>query len=504
MYTSKCDAIANRWTPCPSCRDDSRPHAFDWFQTGPPMRSFSATTALFIAFCALGTLACNTNEWNRLKARFGSAEAQFALGQRAEAGAEGTPDYELAAEWYRKASEYPDAQFALSQLIARDQVEPARDGELEALLHAAAEQGHAMAQNQLGVLYTYHLLAAGENRQLPEWAQRALLRGVNIPDALLGMSATEQGAESREADHVEALKWYRAAAEQDLAAAQFNLAMVYELGRGVDRDPHAALDWCTRAAEQGLDRAQMQLGKIYERGGDGIPRDLNRANAWYRRAAEEGSAAAQIALALRYLNGSGVAVDPAEAARWFEKAAERGDIEAQISLAVLHQEGRGVAKDLAAAVKWYARAAEADDPVAANRLGRIYLEGLGVAPDPAKSIDWYHRAAEQGYVPAQLNLGALYAEGRVVAKDDARAMEWFRKAAEKGNGLGQVNLGIGYFKGQGVIRDLVTAHMWFTLSDADAADRWRENVEAKLSRDELEKSQKLVAEWRETHQPPSS
>ena len=107
-------------------------------------------------------------------------------------------------------------------------------------------------------------------------------------------------------------------------------------------------------------------------------------------------------------------------------------------------------------------------------------------------------------MPAQLNLGALYAEGRAIEKDDARAMEWFQKAAEQGNGLGQVNLGIGYFKGKGVIRDPVAAHMWFTLSDADGADEWRKAVEAKLSRDELEKSRKLVEKWREAHQSPSS
>jgi TPR repeat protein len=82
-------------------------------------------------------------------------------------------------------------------------------------------------------------------------------------------------------------------------------------------------------------------------------------------------------------------------------------------------------------------------------------------------------------------------------------MEWFRKAAEQGNGLGQVNLGIGYFKGQGVIRDRVAAHMWLTLSDADAADQWRKTVEAKLSREELEKSRELVEEWREAHPSPS-
>jgi hypothetical protein len=44
--------------------------------------------------------------------------------------------------------------------------------------------------------------------------------------------------------------------------------------------------------------------------------------------------------------------------------------------------------------------------------------------------------------------------------------------------------------------------MWFTLSDADGADQWRKNAEAKLSRYELEKSQKLVKVWREAQQSP--
>ena len=83
-------------------------------------------------------------------------------------------------------------------------------------------------------------------------------------------------------------------------------------------------------------------------------------------------------------------------------------------------------------------------------------------------------------------------------------MEWFRKAAEQGNDLGQINLGIGYFKGQGVPRDLVAAHMWFTVSNANGADQWRKNAEAKLSRYELEKSQKLVKEWREARESRSS
>jgi len=38
------------------------------------------------------------------------------------------------------------------------------------------------------------------------------------------------------ADPVEAAKWFRAAAEQGDTAAQFNLGVMYDTGRGVKQD----------------------------------------------------------------------------------------------------------------------------------------------------------------------------------------------------------------------------------------------------------------------------
>jgi TPR repeat protein len=103
------------------------------------MRIRPTPIALLVALCALGVAACGEGDWTRLMARLGSAKAQLAIGQRAEAGADGSPDYELAAEWYRKASTYPEAQFALSHHIARGQVVPTRDGEFESLLLTSAQ-----------------------------------------------------------------------------------------------------------------------------------------------------------------------------------------------------------------------------------------------------------------------------------------------------------------------------------------------------------------------------
>jgi uncharacterized protein len=44
-------------------------------------------------------------------------------------------------------------------------------------------------------------------------------------------------------DQVQAVKWYRKAAEQGMATAQFNLGVMYAKGEGVIKDPIEAHAW---------------------------------------------------------------------------------------------------------------------------------------------------------------------------------------------------------------------------------------------------------------------
>ena len=57
-------------------------------------------------------------------------------------------------------------------------------------------------------------------------------------------------------DAAEAMRWYRKAAEQGHADAQYQLGSHYELGIGVKKDLDAALKWYHKAAEQGHRLAQ--------------------------------------------------------------------------------------------------------------------------------------------------------------------------------------------------------------------------------------------------------
>jgi TPR repeat protein len=52
-------------------------------------------------------------------------------------------------------------------------------------------------------------------------------------------------------DDVQAVRWFRIAAEQGSAEARHILGLAYETGRGVPKDPIEAARWFRLAAEQG-------------------------------------------------------------------------------------------------------------------------------------------------------------------------------------------------------------------------------------------------------------
>ncbi len=135
-------------------------------------------------------------------------------------------------------------------------IRPGRDipaGVIEQL-NARALQGDARAQNDLGVLH-----------QL----------GKAVPQ-----------------DDLEAVRWYRRAAERNSVLAQNNLGWMYERGRGLERDYAGALFWYKLAAQAGNVAAQHNLASLYERG-LGIPPNPMLATEWYERAIKQGDETAR-------------------------------------------------------------------------------------------------------------------------------------------------------------------------------------------------------------------
>ena len=75
------------------------------------------------------------------------------------------------------------------------------------------------------------------------------------------------------------MRWFRLAAAQGFAVAQFNLGGMYAIGRGVPEDDTEAVRWYRLAADQGDAFSQVILGVKY-RNGEGTPQDFVEAHMW--------------------------------------------------------------------------------------------------------------------------------------------------------------------------------------------------------------------------------
>ena len=83
-------------------------------------------------------------------------------------------------------------------------------------------------------------------------------------------------------DYPEAMRWYRKAADQGYANAQYALGFMYHKGQGVPQDNAEAVRWYRKAADQGYANAQYALGFTYHKG-QGVPQDDAEAVRWYAK-----------------------------------------------------------------------------------------------------------------------------------------------------------------------------------------------------------------------------
>lgn len=173
-------------------------------------------------------------------AHSGDVEAQFTLGYCYDIGSGGLkPSTNDAVFWYTKA----------------------------------ADQDHAIAQNNLGVIF----------------------------------STGHRGMTKK--DWAEALHWYVKAAKHGNPNAQFHAGLAYMNGEGVEaRDDALAFKYYKNAAKQGHVLAQSNVGAMYM-GGRGVEKNLKKAFKWMKKAASKDDAVACHNVGVMYIKGMGVLQD---------------------------------------------------------------------------------------------------------------------------------------------------------------------------------------------------
>lgn len=105
-----------------------------------------------------------------------------------------------------------------------------------------------------------------------------------------GLQFANEGATQ---DYARAAEWYRKAADQSHALAQFNLGMMYANGQGVARDDAQSLLWFAKAAFGGDGAAQFKMGSSCHRASlNGKPEHASEsrleAYKWFQLAAAQG------------------------------------------------------------------------------------------------------------------------------------------------------------------------------------------------------------------------
>jgi TPR repeat protein len=244
-------------------------------------------------------------------------------------------------------------------------------------------------------------------------------------------------------NYQQAVQWYRNAADQGDASAQYWLGVMYYKGQGVQQDYQQAVQWFRKAADQGHAWAQNWLGWMYDQG-QVVQQDYQQAMQWYRKAADQGYASAQYSLGWMYTNGHGVQQDYQQAAQWHRKAADQGDADAQYHLGHMYSEGQGVTQDYEQAVQWYRKAADQGSSRVQSgaqvSLGWYYMNGFGNLPIDSinykEAVYWNECAANNGDPEGFNNLGWLYENGFGVMQDFSKAAELYQNAITKGIELG--------------------------------------------------------------------
>ena len=187
------------------------------------------------------------------------------------------------------------------------------------------------------------------------------------------------------------------------------LAQLYEHGQGVLQSFVEAVRWFRAAAEQGSVPAQARLGEIYLTGLR-APATASASAVARIEAPEAGGSM----LNRLFPQGLSVRQDPLQAAHWNNAAAQAQDAGAQARLGYQYATGFGVTHDLAAAEQWFSAAAAQNHVAGQLGLGMLYSGSFGGSSDNARAIEWFEKAAAQDNATAKLCLALLLLHGEGV------------------------------------------------------------------------------------------
>lgn len=248
------------------------------------------------------------------------------------------------------------------------------------------------------------------------------------------------GKDTLRQDYKKALQYWALASKQDNVDAIGNMAMCYQLGRGIKKDSTMAVNLYKAALKKGSKTVIPQhetivknTGSLFSslllkecyKDGIGTKKNVQKYVHYMEQAANKQDVKSQYELALYYLNNQ----QADKAVVWFKKAAKQGEIGAVYYYGYLMFNGQGIVQDKKGGIKLLQNAADKDFTMAYYQLGRIYYDGDGTDQDYEKAVEYLRKAAERKNYKAKWLLGLCYLNGNGVKQDYYFATQLLADAA---------------------------------------------------------------------------
>ncbi|RGB24232.1 hypothetical protein C1646_773375 [Rhizophagus diaphanus] len=293
------------------------------------------------------------------------------------------------------------------------------------LFNNASEQGHILAQYYVGICYQFSY-GIVKNEKL-------------------------------------AMKYFEEVFNKNFSAGAFKISLIHYN----EKDLKMAIYWCEKAANLGHYIAQYNIAVSYKNG-IGVDKDINKAFEIFNQLAERGNVEGIMMLVTCYYKGTGTNVNKQKAFELFQKAANLGYSEGKRNIAYMYEKGEGVDKDYVKSFELYQQLAGKNDLEAQYRY--CYDNGIGTSIDKRKAytlflkatllnlalafkngesmenscnkafklfkaiaFELYKKAADLEYDLAQYNLARMYKERNGIEKNMDQAIHWYGQSAKQGN-----------------------------------------------------------------------
>lgn len=165
----------------------------------------------------------------------------------------------------------------------------------------AADQGHPEAQYRMGLLYDQGRFVKANSKEAIAWYRKAAEHGHRQAIYEMAMIHIE-GRPDLQPDFAEGRRWLERASDLGIAAATFQLGVMYDLGQSVEPSRQKAFQWYLKSAHQGSANGMYNLAVFYARGIEGVERDPVMAWALSQRAVELGFRQERIAPVIKNLS----------------------------------------------------------------------------------------------------------------------------------------------------------------------------------------------------------